>query len=121
MIPDNLSPWTNFLEKNNEDPDSMYKDNLLLRCEKLVGTVTCEILEARPETQINDANEQAICLIMEQFIILQHEHTPQHQAAMTAALLLKLPALETFRADLVQEAERQQTFFSYIKNLFKRK
>lgn len=117
MEQNQLSPWTHFLKKETpDDPYSGYKDYLLLRCEDLVGSITAEILKSQPQTSVQAAKEGAICLIMEQLLAVQYQHTPTHQAAMVASLFTELPQLAQFREEVITHAQAQKTFKNKLKS-----
>lgn len=126
------SPWTKFIFSNQElteDPYFMYKDKIQYQIEHLIGSISKELLDYKQPDNVNfenaaQANRAAICLIMEQMLAIQYEHTPKEQAVMVSELFSHLPEVMDFKIDLVEKIEKgleqKITLRSKLKQSFKK-
>lgn len=127
------SPWTKFIfsgEKVTEDPYAMYKDKIQFQLENLIVSISKELLDYKQldnnknfENPIQ-ANKAAICLIMEQMLAIQYQHTPKEQSIMVTELFAHLPALMDFKIDLLEtmqvKLQKKPTLFDKCKQYFKK-
>lgn len=107
------SIWTKFLNKEYDDPFSIYKDNVSYQLELLILNIENELLSKEPSYTKEVARKMAICMVMEQMLAIQYEYTPQSMEAMTIALLTDLPKLKDFRHELVF-GKKSKTFFQKL-------
>ena len=107
------SIWTKFLNKEYNDPFSIYKDNVSYQLELLILSVENELLSKEPSYTKEVARKMSICMVMEQMLAIQYEYTPQSMEAMTIALLTDLPKLKDFRHELVL-GKKSKTFFQRL-------
>ena len=119
------SIWTEFLE-NDDDKYRDYKDLIELRLEELISSIMLEMTHSHPDYKnLEDVKQTAICMTMQQMLMIQRKNSPNAQKAMVIALFSDLPELFDFRYELIQLAminanTKKDSFLNKIKKLFQR-
>lgn len=116
----NWQPWISCFDNNSEDPFHMFKENITLELEIHLTKVANQIHFASPKTDLKDAQNLAINMLIERLLVLQKEHTPQSQKSMVINLFSYLPELKDFRHEVIEEAQERTTIVYKIKKFFKK-
>ncbi len=95
--------WTSFLKKDFQDPYAVYKDGIAFQLENIIVKVENELLKSNKDYTTEIARKMAICLVMEQMLIIQNETAPSTLNTMVANLFTELPGLKDFRIDIYEK------------------
>lgn len=94
--------WTSFLHPEFQDPYAVYKDSIAFQLENIIVRVEGDLLKSNKDYTQEIARKMAICLVMEQMLVIQNDNAPSTQNAMVAALFSELPGLKDFRIDIYE-------------------
>ena len=106
------SIWVSWLDKNNNDPYKEYKSILAIKVEELIGSVQYELLQKHQMKNSDEVKKLAINLLMEQFLQIQYENSPEKQKAMIINLFTEHPIVEDFRLELVEEFTKKMQYIN---------
>lgn len=96
--------WTSFLDKDFKDPYVNFKNNISLELKDVILKVEQELLNASIGYTPEIARKMAICLVMEQMLVIQHENIPSSLDAMVVSLFAQLPGVKNFRIDFYEKS-----------------
>lgn len=121
-VNDGMWGWTSFLHKDFQDPYVVFKDNIAFQLENIIVNIENELLRVNKDYTPEIARKMAICLVVEQILVIQHENAPSTMNAMVVSLFTELPGLKDFRIDFykkcIEEGKSKAGFWRGIRNFF---
>ncbi len=114
--------WTSFLHKDFQDPYVVFKDNIAFQLEGIIVKIENDLMRVNKDYTPDIARKMAICLVMEQMLVIQHENAPSTLNAMVVSLFTELPGVKDFRIDFyekcIEEGKSKVGFGRAIRNCF---